>query len=79
MLDDASQLLGAAGYEAIGMDHYALAGDSLAIAAREGRLHRNFQGYTTGGELDLLGVGPLRWTGFSGQVPSLTSEAGHCS
>lgn len=40
------------------MDHYALAGDSLAVAARQGRLHRNFQGYTTGGELDLLGIGP---------------------
>jgi len=65
MLDDASQLLGAAGYEAIGMDHYALAGDSLAIAAREGRLHRNFQGYTTGGEYDLLGVGPSAISQFT--------------
>ncbi|MFN9924058.1 MAG: oxygen-independent coproporphyrinogen III oxidase [Cyanobacteriota bacterium] len=58
MLDDAHRELGSSGYEAIGMDHYALAGDSLAIAAREGRLHRNFQGYTTGGHLDLLGLGP---------------------
>jgi len=52
------------------MDHYALAGDSLAVAAREGRLHRNFQGYTTGGELELLGVGP---TAIS-QFPHLFSQ-----
>ena len=58
MLDDANQLLCSSGWEAIGMDHYALSSDSLAVAAREGRLHRNFQGYTTSGELDLLGVGP---------------------
>jgi oxygen-independent coproporphyrinogen-3 oxidase len=70
MLDDANQLLSAAGYDAIGMDHYALAGDSLAVAARQGRLHRNFQGYTTGGELDLLGVGP---TAIS-QFPQLFSQ-----
>jgi oxygen-independent coproporphyrinogen-3 oxidase len=70
MLDDASQLLGAAGYDAIGMDHYALSSDSLAIAAREGRLHRNFQGYTTGGEYDLLGVGPSAIS----QFPNLFSQ-----
>ncbi len=70
MLDEANQLLCAAGYDAIGMDHYALAGDSLAVAARERRLHRNFQGYTTGGELDLLGVGP---TAIS-QFPHLFSQ-----
>ena len=70
MLEDANRLLCAAGYEAIGMDHYALAGDSLAVAAREGRLHRNFQGYTTGGELELLGVGP---TAIS-QFPRLFSQ-----
>lgn len=58
MLEDANQLLCANGYDAIGMDHYALQDDGLAEAAREGRLHRNFQGYTTGGELDLLGIGP---------------------
>jgi oxygen-independent coproporphyrinogen III oxidase len=58
MLEDANQLLCANGYDAIGMDHYALHDDGLAEAAREGRLHRNFQGYTTGSELDLLGIGP---------------------
>ena len=71
MLDDAQRLLcTGGGYEAIGMDHYALAGDSLAVAARAGRLHRNFQGYTTGGELELLGVGP---TAIS-QFPHLFSQ-----
>jgi len=58
------------GYDAIGMDHFALAGDSLAVAAREGRLHRNFQGYTTGGELDLLAIGV---TAIS-QFPALFSQ-----
>ncbi|MFM7313272.1 MAG: oxygen-independent coproporphyrinogen III oxidase, partial [Cyanobium sp.] len=64
MLESAQRLFCAHGYESIGMDHYALAGDSLAAAAREGRLHRNFQGYTTGGELDLLGVGPTAISQF---------------
>jgi oxygen-independent coproporphyrinogen-3 oxidase len=64
MLEDAQRLLCSSGYEAIGMDHYALASDSLAVAAREGRLHRNFQGYTTGGELELLGVGPTAISQF---------------
>jgi oxygen-independent coproporphyrinogen-3 oxidase len=58
MLDEAHQWLNRHGYAAIGLDHYALEGDSLARAAREGRLHRNFQGYTTGGDLALLGLGP---------------------
>jgi len=58
MLEEAHRLLTSHGWVAIGMDHYALAADSLAVAARQGRLHRNFQGYTTGGELDLLGIGP---------------------
>jgi len=70
MLEDAQRQLCSSGYEAIGMDHYALAGDSLAAAARSGRLHRNFQGYTTGGELELLGVGP---TAIS-QSPNLFAQ-----
>ena len=70
MLENANRLLCGNGYEAIGMDHYALAGDSLAEAARQGLLHRNFQGYTTGGELDLLGIGP---TAIS-QFPHLFSQ-----
>ena len=64
MLEAAQRLLTSNGYQAIGMDHYALSSDSLAIAARQGRLHRNFQGYTTGGELELLGIGPTAISQF---------------
>lgn len=46
-----------AGYEYIGMDHFAKPDDSLAKAQREGRLHRNFQGYTTHSECDLVSLG----------------------
>ncbi|PCI62341.1 MAG: oxygen-independent coproporphyrinogen III oxidase [Gammaproteobacteria bacterium] len=45
------------GYEFIGMDHFAKPNDELAIAQRNGELHRNFQGYTTKGDCDLLGLG----------------------
>lgn len=45
------------GYEQIGMDHFALPGDELAVAARERRLHRNFMGYTTRPARDMVGVG----------------------
>jgi oxygen-independent coproporphyrinogen-3 oxidase len=45
------------GYDYIGMDHFALPGDSLAIAKREGRLQRNFQGYSTRPDCDLVGLG----------------------
>jgi oxygen-independent coproporphyrinogen-3 oxidase len=45
------------GYTYIGMDHFALAGDSLAAAKREGRLHRNFQGYSTQPDCDLIAFG----------------------
>ncbi len=39
------------------MDHFAKPQDELAVAQREGNLHRNFQGYTTQGDCDLLGLG----------------------
>lgn len=45
------------GYTYIGMDHFALQGDSLAAAKRQGRLHRNFQGYSTQPDCDLIGLG----------------------
>lgn len=50
------QLL-AAGYVYIGMDHFALPEDELAKAAQTGTLHRNFQGYATHGDCDLLAFG----------------------
>ncbi|MDT0603844.1 oxygen-independent coproporphyrinogen III oxidase [Thalassotalea castellviae] len=45
------------GYDFIGMDHFAKPNDELSIAQRNGTLHRNFQGYTTQGNCDLLGLG----------------------
>ena len=45
------------GYTYIGMDHFALPGDALAAAKRQGRLHRNFQGYSTQPDCDLIGLG----------------------
>lgn len=46
-----------AGYRNIGMDHFALPQDSLSLVQQSGELHRNFQGYTTHGNCDLLGLG----------------------
>jgi len=46
-----------AGYEYIGMDHFALPDDSLARALHQGTLQRNFQGYSTGADCDLVGMG----------------------
>ena len=45
------------GYTHIGMDHFALPSDPLAVAKREGRLHRNLQGYSTQADCDLIGLG----------------------
>ena len=47
----------AAGYVYIGMDHFAKPEDELAVAQRQGRLHRNFQGYSTQPDCDLIGLG----------------------
>ena len=57
ILEHAIETLTHAGYVYIGMDHFALPEDELAIAAREGRLHRNFQGYSTRPDCDLLAFG----------------------
>ena len=46
-----------AGYVYIGMDHFAKPDDELTVAQRQGRLHRNFQGYSTQAECDLLAFG----------------------
>ena len=46
-----------AGYQYIGMDHFARPDDELAVAQRERTLHRNFQGYTTKAGADLYGMG----------------------
>ncbi|MCY1520193.1 Oxygen-independent coproporphyrinogen III oxidase [compost metagenome] len=57
MLQRSIEQLSAAGYRYIGMDHFALPDDELAIAQEDGRLQRNFQGYTTHGHCDLIGLG----------------------
>jgi oxygen-independent coproporphyrinogen III oxidase len=45
------------GYVYVGMDHFALPDDALAVAKRQGRLHRNFQGYSTHPDCDLIALG----------------------
>lgn len=57
MLGLAIARLREAGYVYIGMDHFARPEDELAVAQRQGRLHRNFQGYSTHAESDLIACG----------------------
>jgi oxygen-independent coproporphyrinogen III oxidase len=57
MLARSLETLEAAGYVYIGMDHFAKPNDPLAVAKRQGRLHRNFQGYSTQSDCDLLAFG----------------------
>ncbi|OWY39744.1 oxygen-independent coproporphyrinogen III oxidase [Xenophilus sp. AP218F] len=57
ILQDAVQMLTDAGYVFIGMDHFAKPDDELAVALRQGRLQRNFQGYSTHADCDMLGFG----------------------
>ncbi|MFZ9370963.1 MAG: oxygen-independent coproporphyrinogen III oxidase [Limnohabitans sp.] len=57
MLSDALAVLMDAGYVYVGMDHFALPDDALAVAKRQGRLHRNFQGYSTQPDGDLIALG----------------------
>ena len=57
LLGLAVEKLSAAGYQYIGMDHFALPEEDLSRAQRAGQLHRNFMGYTTHADTDLLGLG----------------------
>lgn len=57
MLSKAIAHFGSAGFDYIGMDHFAQHKDSLAVAKRQGRLHRNFQGYSTHPDSDIIGLG----------------------
>jgi oxygen-independent coproporphyrinogen-3 oxidase len=57
ILQTAIRRLTDAGYVFIGMDHFAKPDDELAVAQRQGRLHRNFQGYSTYADADLLAFG----------------------
>src|SRR6056297_3990763 len=68
-------LLGKLGYEEIGMDHFALDTDELFISAQEGRLHRNFMGYTASKTQLMIGLGASSisdsWYGFAQNVKSI--------
>lgn len=57
LMATAIRRLGEAGYVYIGMDHFAKPNDELAVAQRQGRLTRDFQGYSVGGDCDLIGLG----------------------
>ena len=57
MLSKAIEQLLGAGYDYIGMDHFAKPSDSLAVSKRRGTLHRNFQGYSVQPDGDLIGLG----------------------
>ncbi|TIN59800.1 MAG: coproporphyrinogen III oxidase, partial [Mesorhizobium sp.] len=66
------------GYEAIGLDHFAKPDDALAIAARAGVLHRNFQGYTEDRCPTLIGLGPSSIGRFrQGYVQNMASTSGY--
>ncbi len=57
IFEQTTSRLMSAGYEYIGMDHFALPGDELLKARENGRLQRNFQGYSTHGGADICGLG----------------------
>lgn len=57
ILSKTINMLTEAGYQYIGIDHFAKPDDELAVAQREGKLHRNFQGYTLMSDCDLIGFG----------------------
>ena len=57
LLGTAVEMLADAGYEYVGMDHFAKSSDSLIEARQKGTLHRNFQGYTTHGHCELISLG----------------------
>jgi oxygen-independent coproporphyrinogen-3 oxidase len=72
----ADRLIGE-GYVRIGLDHFALPQDALALAAREGRLHRNFQGYTADAAPTLLGLGASAIGSLpQGYVQNISQELG---
>jgi oxygen-independent coproporphyrinogen-3 oxidase len=75
------QALQAADYREIGMDHFALPSDKLYRASREGRLHRNFMGYTTQATRLLIGLGASAisdsWTAFGQNAKTVEAYIAH--
>ena len=70
----AASTLEAAGYVAIGFDHFAAPGDSLLTAEREGRLRRNFQGYTDDNAVALIGFGASAISSLPGLTYQNTTD-----
>jgi len=76
MASQGHRLLIEAGYDAIGFDHFALPNDSIARAAREGRLRRNFQGFTDDPAEILLGLGASAISQFPDLIVQNEKQAG---
>jgi oxygen-independent coproporphyrinogen III oxidase len=70
----AALTLEGAGYQPIGFDHFAAPGDALALAEREGRLRRNFQGYTDDDATALIGLGASAISSFPGAIIQNTPD-----
>jgi len=70
------KILTHAGYDAIGFDHYALPSDPLSLAARQGRLRRNFQGFTDDNSDVLIGLGASAISQFPGLIVQNERNAG---
>lgn len=74
----AREMLDRKGYDVIGIDHFARPSDSLALAARSGRLRRNFQGYTDDPCATLIGFGPSAISKFpKGFIQNAVSTAAY--
>jgi len=72
----ALERFGDGGYDWLGMDHFALPGDELAVAAREKRLHRNFMGYTTKSASHMLAFGNSAIGDLAGRFVQSESRLG---
>ena len=70
------RILSHANYDAIGFDHYAAAHDPMSLAAREGRLHRNFQGFTDDDAGLMIGLGASAISQFPGLIVQNDKNAG---
>ncbi len=76
LFEQAVRELEAAGYQWIGLDHFARPGDELAVAARERRLHRNFMGYTLRPADHLLALGMSGIGDLAGRFVQLDARLG---
>ncbi len=72
----AAETLVAGGYMPVGFDHFAAPGDSLATAERQGRLHRNFQGYTDDDSEALIGLGASAISSLPGLIYQNVADTG---